>query len=215
LSRPVRKYPDFCLLLSLPRQPATSVSADRVPSGFERMSIEENQALKNLKITRSLPHGKYKLREVFSGLEASPFIRRLFEGEKELEELQNLDVEITVDVRYMRVSDIDGKLLVGSTYLRRGRREFIYLDLIHELTHIKQLHHGYDIYDPKYSYVKRPTELEAYANAVAEARRIGLSDLEIYEYLRVDWISEEELEMLAERLGVAPQSKGQTEPKMG
>lgn len=177
------------------------------------MSGEDNITIKNFRVTRRLPHGKYKLGEIFSGLEYSPPIRELFGNDKRLHELRNLDVEITDDARYMRVSDNDGRLLISPNYLRRGRKEFIYLDLIHELIHVRQFNQGHDIYDPKYRYIDRPTELEAFTSAVAEARRIGLSDPEIYEYLKVDWISIPELEELANRLRVA-QSSRKIAPKM-
>ena len=171
------------------------------------MDIEQDLTIRNFKIARNLSHGKYKLSEIFTGLEESPAIVGLCGGEREVNKLRNLDVEITDDVKYMRVRDTDGRLLIGPKYLRRGRKEFIYLDLIHELTHVKQLRQGHDIYNPRYNYVERPTELEAFANAVAEARRIRLSDVEIYEYLRVDWISELELEELAKKLDVTSPQK--------
>lgn len=167
------------------------------------MSAEEDFAIKRFKISRNTTPGRYKFKEIFSGFEDSPAIRRLFKDQREIDELRELDLELTTtDVWYMRVRDVDGRLLIRPDYLRRGRKEFIYLDLVHELTHIKQFKQGYGLYDQKYSYVRRPTELEAFSNAVAEARRIGLSDLEIYEYMRVDWISESELKELAKRLGV-------------
>jgi len=166
------------------------------------MSGEEDVTIRNFRITRKLLHGQYKLGEIFSGLDYSPPIHELF-GDQEIDKLRSLDVEITDDVKYMRVSDLDGRLLISPHYIRRGRKEFIYLDLIHELTHIRQYLQGYELYDTEHRYIDRPTELEAFAKAIAEARRIGLSELEIYEYLKVDWISDSEHKELAERLGIA------------
>lgn len=177
------------------------------------MSGEENTTIRNFKITRKLLHGKYRLGEIFSGLEYSPPMCELFGDDQELHKLRNLDVEITDDAKYMRVSDHDGRLMISPNYLRRGRKEFIYLDLVHELIHVRQFQQGRDIYDQKYRYIDRPTELAAFSKAVTEARRIGLSDPEIYEYLKVDWISMSELEELARRLGVAPPST-KIAPKM-
>jgi len=166
------------------------------------MNSEEDLTIRSFKISRNLPLGTYKFRDVFSGYEVSPTMQELFMNPPSIFELQNLDVEVTADAKYMRVSDVDGRLLISPNYLRRGRKEFLYLDLIHELTHVRQFHQGHNIYDPKFRYIDRPTEIEAFTNAVAEARRIKLSNLEIYEYIRVDWISDSELEELAERLGV-------------
>jgi len=77
------------------------------------------------------------------------------------------------------------------------------LDIVHELVHVKQHRKGLDLYDRSVSYVDRPTEIEAYAITVREARRIGLTDVAIFEYLSVDWISSEEHCRLAKRLNVA------------
>ncbi|MBS7625801.1 hypothetical protein KEJ51_01985 [Candidatus Bathyarchaeota archaeon] len=156
--------------------------------------------LGRFKVNRSLPFGRYRLSTVFEGLEDSPVACKLLRGNSN-HKLDSIEAEITEDVLYMRV-DAGGRLLVNREYLKNGDEKHIYLDLIHELTHLKQLHEGLDIYNPEYSYAERPTELEAYANAVSEARRIGMSEGEIYEYLKVEWISKAELDKLAERLGV-------------
>ncbi|MEM2941942.1 MAG: hypothetical protein QXT81_00755 [Candidatus Bathyarchaeia archaeon] len=164
-------------------------------------------AVRNFQINRRLLNGKHKLSEVFSGLEYSPAIRELFSEDLNLEILRCLDVEITDDATYMRVRDLDGRLLINPHYLRKGRKEFIYLDLVHELTHIKQYWVGRELYDPRCRYIDRPTELEAFTRAVTEAKRIRLSELEIYEYLGVDWISNSEHKELAERLGITPPAR--------
>jgi hypothetical protein len=168
-----------------------------------KLISSEESIIKKFKINRNLPHGEYLFNEIFSGIETSPALRLLFK-DKEFSELQSLKVEITSKVFYMKVHDIDEKLLINSRYLRRGRKEFIYLDLIHEFTHIKQRREGLNLFDDRYSYVDRPTELVAYANAVNEARRLGLSELEIYDYIWVDWISDSELQTLAKRLDLKP-----------
>jgi len=46
------------------------------------------------------------------------------------------------------------------------------------------------------------TEIEAYEITVREARRIGLTDDVILDYLRVSWITPEEHKRLATKLGV-------------
>jgi epoxyqueuosine reductase QueG len=167
----------------------------------------EDAAIKNFQINRRLLNGKHKLSEVFSGLKYSPAIRELFCEDLDLERLRRIDVEITDDATYMRVSEPDGGLLVNPHYLRKGRKEFIYLDLVHELTHIKQYWSGRELYDPRCRYIDRPTELEAFTRAVTEAKRISLSEPEIYEYLKVDWISDSEHKELAERLGITPPAR--------
>ena len=102
----------------------------------------------------------------------------------------------------MRINDVKGSVIVNAKYLKNGDEVHIYLDVVHELVHIKQHMEGRELWDRKYSYVDRPTELEAYEVTVGEARRLGLKENEIAEYLKVDWVTEEEFERFLKTLGV-------------
>jgi len=104
----------------------------------------------------------------------------------------------------MGVSDEDGHLIVSAYYLRTGEPMSKYLDVVHELVHVRQFREGKALFDENFEYHDRPTELEAYRLAVKEARRLGMSDKEIFEYLKVDWLDEEEVRKLARNLGVTP-----------
>ena len=55
----------------------------------------------------------------------------------------------------------------------------------------------------------RPTEIEAYALVVEEARRLGMSEDDIAKYLYVEWASPMDHERLCRRLGVDPGGPGQ------
>jgi hypothetical protein len=61
---------------------------------------------------------------------------------------------------------------------------------------------GKSLFDANYSYVDRPTEVEAYRYAVQEAKNLGLSDERICEYLKAEWISDEELNRLVKKLNL-------------
>jgi hypothetical protein len=61
---------------------------------------------------------------------------------------------------------------------------------------------GKKLFDDNFSYVRRPTEVEAYRLAVEEAKRLGLSDERICEYLKTEWMSNRDLERLAEAVNV-------------
>ena len=61
---------------------------------------------------------------------------------------------------------------------------------------------GRDLFDGRYSYVDRPTEIEAYRYTVKEAKRLGLSDEEILLYLKTEWMSNNDLKALAGYVGV-------------
>jgi hypothetical protein len=102
----------------------------------------------------------------------------------------------------MRVSNLDGHLIISITYLMNGDFRDLYLDIIHELTHVKQFLDGKPLFDRHFAYVDRPTEIEAYRNAVVEARRLGMTDRQILEYLRTEWMSDDDLKRLAKTLHV-------------
>ena len=123
-------------------------------------------------------------------------------GEKTVEVLQNLKVDLTLFSGYMYVDSSSGHLVISARYLQRGDKIDIYLDLIHELCHVRQLMEGKELFDPRYSYVERPTEIEAYRYTVEEAKRIGLTDKRICEYLKTEWISDRDLELLAKTVNV-------------
>jgi hypothetical protein len=128
-------------------------------------------------------------------------VRGIF-GDKTTEVLSNLKVDFTLFSGYMYVDSSNGHLVVSSRYLKTGDKIDIYLDLIHELCHVKQFLEGKDLFDQSYTYVERPTEIEAYRYTVQEARRLGLSDKVICKYLKTEWISERDFEFLAKTVGV-------------
>jgi len=109
-------------------------------------------------------------------------------------------VVLSIRKGYLHVDDKTGSIIISSSYLKSADEREIYLDLIHELTHIRQLMDGMELFDQRYSYVDRPTEIEAYKNVVEEARRIGMSKEEIIDYLWVEWINDEEFERLLNNL---------------
>ena len=101
---------------------------------------------------------------------------------------------------YIWVSNKDGHLIANANYLKDGDTRAIYLDLIHELVHVKQFRDGREIslrIGKRFEYVDRPTELEAYRHTVKEAHRLGMTDEEIVDYLKVTWLDEEEVKRLA------------------
>jgi len=102
-------------------------------------------------------------------------VKQIF-GEKTEDVLKSLRIDFIWFVGYMGVNNFNGHIMISAKYLRRGDRTDIYLDLIHELVHVRQFMEGKELFDVHYSYTERPTEVEAYRYAVKEARRIGLSD---------------------------------------
>ena len=103
----------------------------------------------------------------------------------------------------MHVSNDDATIVIGFDHLKNSDKEILYLDIVHELVHVKQQREGLDLYNKSYSYVDRPTEVEAYAIAVEEARRLGMKDSEIFDYLHVEWITPDEHKRLASSVGIS------------
>ena len=155
----------------------------------------------NVEIIRNVKVKMYPFKDYFKGFEKVDVVKKVF-GEKTDDVLDNLKVEFIGRQGYMGVSNTDGHLIISAQYMDNGDIMDIYLDVIHELTHVKQFMDGKELFDNHYSYVERPTEIEAYRNAVGEARRLGLSDERICNYLQPDWITDEDLLVLAKALNV-------------
>lgn len=143
-----------------------------------------------------------KFNDVFKGFEKVEAVKRIF-GEKTEEVLSNLKVELMGFGGYMGVDDATGNLMVNARYLNSGDKVDIYLDVIHELCHVKQFMEGKELFDNRYDYVDRPTEIEAYRYTVQEARRIGLTEERICQYLRTEWMSEDDFKRLAKAVNVS------------
>jgi hypothetical protein len=140
--------------------------------------------------------------EYFKGFEKVEAVRGIF-GEETEKVLRNLKIEFMGFGGYMGVDDTNGHLMVNARYLNSGNRVDIYLDVIHELYHVKQFMEGKELFDSQYEYIERPTEIEAYRYTVQEARRLGLSDERICQYLKTEWMSDSDLKRLAKALNVA------------
>ena len=102
----------------------------------------------------------------------------------------------------MGVSEVDGHLIISADYLSKGNRIDIYLDIVHELVHVRQFMEGKELFDHNFEYVERPTEVEAYRVAVEEARRLGLSEKRICQYLKTEWMTDEGFRRLAKSVNV-------------
>jgi hypothetical protein len=159
--------------------------------------------LRRLPLNRILSAGASSrvFTDYFKDFEKVEAVQGIF-GERTTDVLRNLKVDLTWFGGYMFVDSANGHLVVSIRYLNSGDKVDIYLDLIHELCHVRQLMEGKELFDPRYNYVERPTEIEAYRYTVQEARRLGLSDERICEYLKTEWISNGELKVLAKAVNV-------------
>jgi hypothetical protein len=155
-----------------------------------------------IRINRKLGTGPKPLTKVFPGLGDDPHFQFLFGDGLRDEVLAKTLVNVVAEDAYCYIDDKRGWVNLGLEYLRTGDERTLYLDILHELTHIRQWHEGKELWDRRYAYVDRPTEVEAYEVAVKVARQLGMTDGEIADYLRVEWISHEDYVRLCLRLGV-------------
>jgi len=155
-----------------------------------------------LKYERFLDH--------FKGFENVEAVRAIF-GSRTNEALRKLKVEFfSSRWGFMGVSDEDGHLLVSTHYLRTGNRRDIYLDVVHELVHVRQFRAGKELFADGFEYPDLPTEIEAYRTCIAEGRRLGMNDRQLFGYLKVEWMSDRDVRRLARHVGVKPPPKRPT-----
>ena len=156
-------------------------------------------------LNRNLSPGFHPLTHLVSGLEDNPVFQRIFPDLGQAEKVLKTIRANLVDRPYeMSVSNDTGDISIGHHYLQTAPAEILYVDILHELVHVRQHFEGRNLYDRSLSYVDRPTEIEAYEICVAEARRIGMTDSDLAAYLDLPWITPEEHLRLMGRLGVSP-----------
>jgi len=174
------------------------------------------------RIERGVPTGRFRLLKVFTGLDKVPPFSLYPGGESRRKALvRRTWVEVVRDETWMYVaphevpsfaeavgwkpvtSDADC-IVVGLQHLSKSPALTLYLDVLHEFYHIFQRNAGRNLWDITNGYVGNPTELEAYGFAVDEARRLGVSDEFLREYLKVEWIDAKEHARLVKSLGIPP-----------
>jgi hypothetical protein len=155
----------------------------------------------DVRIERDAGPGTLPFTEVFKGFEGVGAVKAIF-GRQTKRVLAGLKVELADGRGYMRINAESGSIVVNSKYLKEGQEVHVYLDIIHELVHVKQHREGKELWDKRFAYVDRPTEIEAYRAAVEEGRRIKLTDDELVEYLKVEWVAEEDFRRMLRTLGV-------------
>jgi hypothetical protein len=159
--------------------------------------------VRSFRVRRSAVVAEYKLSEVFSGLESSPALSKVFGSRTQMTKiLRHLKMRVERGDSGLWLDRATGTICIGSKHLVSAKTDFLYLDVIHVLVHVRQFLEGKELYDQAFEYVERPTELEAYRTTVAEARRMGLEEDEILRYLRMDAVDDSELGKLMEKIGV-------------
>jgi len=172
------------------------------------------------RVERKLPVGRHPLLAAFPGLDKLPPALRIeADATRRSKLFGETFVEIVDEDMWMYVAPFElpkvfrrrwkpvvspetDCIVVGQSHLSESPSLILFLDIFHELRHVQQRQAGRELWPDKLSYVERPTELEAYQFVVDEARRFGVSDATLREYLRVEWIDDSELARLYDALGV-------------
>jgi hypothetical protein len=160
------------------------------------LKILENR----VKILKNIENPVCQFTDCFRGFEEVDAVKRIFRDETS-RILAELETEFTFATIYMRVDNSDGRLMINPDYFLKAGITELYLDIIHELVHVKQFLEG-KISDEEVNYTERPLEIEAYKITVDEARALGIAEEGIIDYLDSDLINSEELKQLAENVGV-------------
>jgi hypothetical protein len=158
---------------------------------------------KTFRIHRVSEPGQYSLSDVFTDIQTYEVLHSIFADAEEIDGvLRNTRLFVADRPGFMFVDNDDASITIGLNHLRQSPDEILYLDIIHELCHVKQHLQGRNLYDRSKSYVDRETEIEAYRITIQEARRIGLNEDDITRYLHVSWITPEEHMRLVHRLDI-------------
>lgn len=195
-----------------------------IPAGYAR---ELYPVPEEFRPVRDTPPGRYPLLAVFAGLEKTvPFRKYPGDDDAILKIAGQTWAHVFDGPGYMYVApprtppevraggfrmveSRDDVIVVGNSHLANSPRMEVYLDVIHEFLHILQRKQGRQIWPGRrIPYVDRPTEIEAYAYSVAEARRLGVPDSYLRKYLEVPWVSAADYRRLLRHLGVNSKSRG-------
>ncbi len=171
-------------------------------------------------IDRSAGIGRHRLLSVFRGVDdVPPFAEYPASAHLRREVVGSTHVELVGGPTWMYVAphevppfakavgwrpvtSASDCIVVGRRHLTRSPAITVYLDVLHELFHVFQRRAGRELWDISDGYAGSPTELEAYAFAIREARRLGATDRYLRNYLRVDWIDKKEHQRLIRNLGI-------------
>src|SRR5271166_5135419 len=163
-------------------------------SNYGGMSELVRRSVLPIKINRKTPPPQlFPFTDYFKGFEKVNAVKSVF-GEETDEILGHLKVSfISLKYMYMGIRDEDGNISVGTYHLEHSDLRTLYLDVVHELFHIKQWHEDKILFGEAHQkfmgdfslYYASPIEIPAYKHTVREAERIGMPKDEIIEYLKI------------------------------
>lgn len=171
-------------------------------------------------ISRELSPGGYPLSRVFPGFTKVPPFARYPKGARSPKSIvDRTTIQVVAEPTWMYVAPRKAPpfaesvgwhpftsatdcIVVGRTHLAESPSITLYLDILHEFTHILQRADGRELWDISHGYVDSPTELEAYRFSLEEARRLKVPDSFLRSYLKVEWVSPKDHQKLLKNLGL-------------
>jgi hypothetical protein len=154
------------------------------------------------RVVRGLPCGDHPYRTLLPRIEESPVRRRIETPTTPFVQLVDSAV-VRIKKRergYCYVDVLVPAVTVTEQYYRNGNDLDLYLDLAHELTHLRQHLEGENVWDHGTPYVDRATEIEGYAVAIEEGRRLGMLAEDVMNHLSNPWMSSEEVTRLLDNI---------------
>lgn len=153
------------------------------------------------RVNRALGCGLHPYRLLLPRFEQSPVIHRIETPSIPIGPLlDDARVKIKKGEGYCYVDVKIPAIVVIEDYYCRANALDLYLDLAHELTHLKQLAEGRNIWDHSLHYVDRPTEIEGYAVAVEEGMRLGMTEEQVIQHLSNPWLNDDEIDRLRKNI---------------
>jgi hypothetical protein len=161
-------------------------------------------------VNRSLPEGLHPYLALLPHVARSPAMARITSSPQAAKTLlDNARVMVRAGRGYAFVDTGTPCIVLSEWYYRSGSGLDLYMDLLHELTHIRQHHEGMDLWDENFAYVDRITEVEGYAVAVEEGRRLGMTEREVVRHLSNPWMTAEDVQRLLENMARFLAQQGQ------
>jgi len=142
-------------------------------------------------VVRGLAPGMHEYLELLPQIAASPALLRVAPDPAPRDRLlRDARVRLESMRGYCWIDDDVPCIVLSRDYYRDGGDLDLYLDLLHELVHLRQVAEGRDVWDESLPYVDRPTEIEGYAVAVEEGRRLGMTEADLVRHLSNPWMTE-------------------------
>lgn len=152
-------------------------------------------------VVRTLGRGTHPYRSLLPRFEESPAVRLVETEAFPIGPLlDNALVRIKTHKGYCFVDVQIPAIVLSDDYYARANPLDLYLDLAHELTHLRQLEEGRNLWEHSIPYVDRPTEIEGYAVAVEEGLRLGMTEEQIIRHLSNPWLNDGEVARLRKNI---------------